>query len=55
MFPSGDVEALRGRLRELLALPAAERRTLGLAARRAVERNWSWTRVAERLLDPFQG
>jgi glycosyltransferase involved in cell wall biosynthesis len=53
MFPSGDVEALRARLRELLALPAAERRALGLAARRAVERNWSWTRVAERLLDPF--
>ncbi len=53
MFPSGDVEALRARLHELLALPAAERRALGLAARRAVERNWSWTRVAERLLDPF--
>jgi glycosyltransferase involved in cell wall biosynthesis len=52
-FPSGDAEELRGRLRELLALPAAERRTLGLAARRAVERNWSWTRVAERLLVPF--
>jgi len=52
-FPSGDSEDLRGRLRELLALPAAERRSLGLAARRAVERNWSWTRVAERLLDPF--
>jgi glycosyltransferase involved in cell wall biosynthesis len=53
MFPTGDVEALRGHLRELLALPAAERRALGLAARRAVERNWGWTRVAERLLDPF--
>jgi glycosyltransferase involved in cell wall biosynthesis len=52
-FPSGDVETLRVRLRELLALPADERRALGLAARQAVERNWSWTRVAERLLDPF--
>jgi glycosyltransferase involved in cell wall biosynthesis len=52
-FPSGDVEALRARLRELLALPAGERRALGLAARRAVERNWSWTRVAERLLEAF--
>ena len=30
--------------------PAAERRALGLAARRAVEERWSWTRVAERLL-----
>ena len=52
-FPTGDADALRERLRELLALPDAERRSLGLAARRAVERNWSWTRVAERLLDPF--
>jgi glycosyltransferase involved in cell wall biosynthesis len=47
-FPNGDAAALRERLRELLALP--ERRELGLAARRAVERNWSWPRVAERLL-----
>jgi glycosyltransferase involved in cell wall biosynthesis len=47
-FPNGDAGALRDRLRELLALP--ERRELGLAARRAVERNWSWSRVAERLL-----
>jgi glycosyltransferase involved in cell wall biosynthesis len=52
-FPSGDADALRERLRELFAMPAAERQALGLAARRAVERNWSWTRVAERLLLPF--
>jgi glycosyltransferase involved in cell wall biosynthesis len=52
-FPSGDADALRERLRALLALPAAERSALGLAARRAVERNWSWTRVAERLLEPL--
>ncbi len=52
-FPTGDAAALRERLRELLALPAGERRALGLAARRAVERNWSWTRVAERLLEPL--
>jgi glycosyltransferase involved in cell wall biosynthesis len=50
-FPNGDVTALRSRLRELLALPARQRQALGLAARRAVERNWSWRRVAERLLD----
>jgi glycosyltransferase involved in cell wall biosynthesis len=37
----------------LLALPHAERAALGSAARRAVERNWSWTRVAERLLEPL--
>ena len=47
-FPNGDAAALRERLRELLALP--ERRELGLAARVAVEKNWSWTRVSERLL-----
>ena len=41
------------RLRTLLALPPEERRVLGLAARTAVERNWSWARVAERLLEPF--
>ena len=52
-FPSEDVAALRERLRELLALPASERRALGLAARGAVERDWSWTRIAERLLEPF--
>jgi glycosyltransferase involved in cell wall biosynthesis len=50
-FPNGDVAALRERLGELLALPAEERRALGLAARRAVERNWSWPRIAERLLE----
>jgi glycosyltransferase involved in cell wall biosynthesis len=52
-FPTGDVDALRERLRALLALSQAERQALGSAARRAVERNWSWTRVAERLLEPL--
>jgi glycosyltransferase involved in cell wall biosynthesis len=52
-FPTGDADALRERLRALIALPAGERAALGLAARRAVERNWSWTRVAERLLEPL--
>ena len=50
-FPNGDAIVLRERLRELLALP--ERRELGLAARAAVEKNWSWKRVAERLLSPL--
>jgi len=50
-FPTGDVAALHGRLAELLALPAGDRRALGLAARRAVEARWSWARIAERLLD----
>ena len=52
-FPNGDADVLRERLRALLLLPRGERRALGLAARRAVERNWSWTRVAERLLEPL--
>jgi glycosyltransferase involved in cell wall biosynthesis len=52
-FPTGDAGALRDRLRALLELPADERRELGLAARAAVERNWGWPRVAERLLEPF--
>jgi glycosyltransferase involved in cell wall biosynthesis len=51
MFPNRDAGALRDRLRELLALPVETRRALGAAARRAVERRWSWTRVAERLLE----
>jgi glycosyltransferase involved in cell wall biosynthesis len=50
-FPNGDAGALRTRLQDLLALPAEERRQLGLAARRAVEKQWSWRRVAERLID----
>ncbi len=49
-FPGGDAEALRERLRELLALSVEQRHALGLAARRAVEQRWSWARVAERLL-----
>ena len=50
-FPTGDAGALRGRLRELLVLPGADRAALGSAARRAVEQHWSWGRVAARLLD----
>jgi glycosyltransferase involved in cell wall biosynthesis len=50
-FPAGDVAALRERLAAILALPAERRRELGLAARRAVERRWSWPVVAARLVD----
>jgi glycosyltransferase involved in cell wall biosynthesis len=52
LFPNGDAAVLRDRLRALLDLPARERRALGLAARGAVQRNWSWARVADRLLEP---
>ena len=35
----------------VLALPSDRRGELGLAARLAVERRWSWTVVAARLLE----
>jgi glycosyltransferase involved in cell wall biosynthesis len=50
-FPAGDSRALRERLAAVLALPGERRRELGLAARRAVERSWSWRVVAARLLE----
>jgi glycosyltransferase involved in cell wall biosynthesis len=50
-FPAGDAAALRERLAAILALSSERRRELGLAARRAVERRWSWQVVASRLLD----
>ena len=50
-FPGGDAAALRERLAAILALPAERRRELGLAARRAVERRWSWQVVAALLVD----
>jgi glycosyltransferase involved in cell wall biosynthesis len=50
-FPTADAEALRERLRKLLALNDGQRRALGLAARGAVLARWSWARVADRLLE----
>ncbi len=50
-FPAGDADALRERLAAILALPPSRRRELGLAARRAAQRRWSWRAVAARLLD----
>jgi glycosyltransferase involved in cell wall biosynthesis len=52
-FSKGDAGDLRAKLGRLLALPASRRESLGEAARRAAERNWSWTAVARRLLRPF--
>jgi glycosyltransferase involved in cell wall biosynthesis len=52
-FAKGDVADLTARLRELLALPAAERARIAQAARRAAEARWSWAGVASRLLQPF--
>lgn len=52
-FATGDAAELAGKLRELLALPAADRAELAVAARKTVVERWSWAGVARRLLDPF--
>ncbi len=52
-FPTGDVLELADRLRDLLALPAADRAALAAAARRAAVERWSWAGVAGRLLEPL--
>ena len=52
-FANGDVGDLTGKLRQLLELPAEEHHQVAEAARRAVEKRWSWAGVAERLLQPF--
>ena len=52
-FTTGEARELSSKLRRLLDLPADERRTLSAAARCAVVKRWSWERVAERLLQPF--
>jgi glycosyltransferase involved in cell wall biosynthesis len=53
-FESGNAKDLEQKLRELLALPPAERRRVAEAARRAVVERWSWARVAARLLEPTE-
>ncbi len=52
-FTPNDPADLARKLGRLLALDPGERRELRAAARRAVVERWSWTRVAERLLQPF--
>ncbi len=49
-FERGSAADLAGRLAALLALTPGERAELGLAARRAVVRRWSWAHVADELL-----
>jgi glycosyltransferase involved in cell wall biosynthesis len=51
-FEPGDVDDLRARLAELIALPAPDRAAIRAAARRAVVARWSWAGVAARLLAP---
>ncbi len=52
-FATGDVEDLRAKLAELLALVPADREAIRAAARGAVVERWSWTGVARRLLEPL--
>jgi glycosyltransferase involved in cell wall biosynthesis len=54
-FTSGDSEDLASTLRDLLALSAQERASLGAAARKLAEERWSWSSVSRRLLEPFLG
>jgi glycosyltransferase involved in cell wall biosynthesis len=49
-FPSGDAEALRARLEDVLALEGEDRAALRAAARDAAVRRWSWTSVAGQIL-----
>jgi glycosyltransferase involved in cell wall biosynthesis len=52
-FATGDARDLADKLNALLALPESERRALGAAARRAAVDRWSWSSVANRLLEPL--
>jgi glycosyltransferase involved in cell wall biosynthesis len=51
----GTAADLAARLHALLELPAPERRRLGARAREAVVAQWSWERIARRLLTEAQG
>jgi glycosyltransferase involved in cell wall biosynthesis len=53
-FRTDDAQDLADKLGRLLALPDRERRELSAAARRAAVERWSWTSVANRLLEPVQ-
>ncbi len=52
-FERGDAADLEAKLRALLALSREERQALGLAAREAVVKRWSWASIAGRLLEPL--
>jgi glycosyltransferase involved in cell wall biosynthesis len=51
-FETGNADALRAKLREILALSVEDREALRRAARRAVVERWSWAGVASCLLQP---
>jgi glycosyltransferase involved in cell wall biosynthesis len=50
-FTTGDAEDLREKLAALLALSPGNRTEIASAARRAAVARWSWSSVAERLLE----
>jgi len=50
-FTTGDAGELREKLDTLLTLSPAERAQLSAAARRVAVERWSWSSVAERLLE----
>jgi glycosyltransferase involved in cell wall biosynthesis len=50
-FTTGDSDELREKLRELLTLAPVERAAISTAARRAAVERWSWSSVADRLLE----
>jgi len=52
-FESGDIDDLTEKLDALLRLSPDERRELSQRARRVAEERWSWSSVADRLLEPF--
>ncbi len=53
-FTTGDVDDLRAKLGELLALSDPDRAAVRAAARQAAVELWSWTGVARRLLEPLE-
>lgn len=50
-FRNGDVAELAAKLGRLLALSPGEREEIGAAARRAAVERWSWSGVAEQILE----
>jgi glycosyltransferase involved in cell wall biosynthesis len=52
-FENGDVAGLILRIRAALELPEGDRAVVRDALRNAAVGNWSWARVAERLLEPL--
>jgi glycosyltransferase involved in cell wall biosynthesis len=52
-FESANAADLAEKLRGLLERPAEERAELAARARRVTEERWSWTHVADQLLQPF--